>query len=338
MSKALVHPAVRPLTEPAVYAPPALICGLLVLLWLLTGAGYFWPMWPAFGVVFAGGLFVAVRWGRRQPREGRRLALHGAVSTALSVAIILIWGMSHAHGGFWPVWPIVSLAMLFGLHWAARLPRRSLEVRVDELTRTRSGALDVQASELRRIERDLHDGAQARLVALSMQLGRAEERLANSGEGGSDIAALVKRAREEAAAAITELRDLARGIAPPVLADRGLEAALAALANSTPMHVTLSVDVPQRPASSVESAAYFVVAEALANAGKHAHADWLDIRIARIGQRLELEVKDDGVGGADPSGSGLVGLRRRVEALDGKLEINSPLGGPTTVYAELPCA
>jgi signal transduction histidine kinase len=104
------------------------------------------------------------------------------------------------------------------------------------------------------------------------------------------------------------------------------------------MHVTLSVDVPQRPASAVESAAYFVAAEALANAGKHSHADWLDIRIARIGHRLELEIKDDGVGGANPNGSGLVGLRRRVEALDGSLEVTSPAGGPTTVYAELPCA
>jgi signal transduction histidine kinase len=104
------------------------------------------------------------------------------------------------------------------------------------------------------------------------------------------------------------------------------------------MHVALSVDVPQRPAAPVESAAYFVAAEALANAAKHAHADWLDIRIARVGNRLELEVKDDGVGGADPNGSGLVGLRRRVEALDGRLQITSPPGGPTTVYAELPCA
>jgi signal transduction histidine kinase len=168
-----------------------------------------------------------------------------------------------------------------------------------------------------------------------MSLGMAEQKLADDPEQAGELLA---EAREGAEQALRELRDLARGIHPPVLADRGLEAALAALANSTPMHVTLSVDVPQRPASSVESAAYFVVAEALANAGKHAHADWLDIRIARIGQRLELEVKDDGVGGADPSGSGLVGLRRRVEALDGKLEINSPLGGPTTVYAELPCA
>ncbi len=123
-----------------------------------------------------------------------------------------------------------------------------------------------------------------------------------------------------------------------MLADRGLEAAIGALANSTPMHVALSVDVPQRPSSAVESAAYFVAAESLANAAKHAKADWLDIRIAQVGRQLELEITDDGIGGADPNGSGLMGLRRRVEALDGTLQVTSPPGGPTTVYAELPCA
>jgi signal transduction histidine kinase len=334
MSKALAHPAVRPLTEPAVYAPPAMICGLLVILWLLTGAGYLWPMWPAFGVAFAAGLFVAVRWGRQQPREVRRLALQGAVSTVLSGAIILIWLMSGAHGGFWPAWPIVSLAMLVGLHWAARLPRRrSLEVRVDELTRTRSGALDVQASELRRIERDLHDGAQARLVALSMQLGRAEERLADNPES----AELVRRAREEATAAIGELRDLARGIAPPVLADRGLAAAVQSLADRAGASVTVNAEIPRRPPPVVETAAYFVVAEALTNAAKHAPEAAVRITLWAEHGELGIVVADDGLGGADPLGGGLTGLRQRVEALDGWLEVSSRVGEGTTVRASLPC-
>jgi signal transduction histidine kinase len=207
--------------------------------------------------------------------------------------------------------------------------------RIETLTASRAGAVDVQDSELRRIERDLHDGAQARLVALGMSLGMAEQKLAEDPERAGRLLAEARAGAEEA---LRELRDLARGIHPPVLADRGLEAALTALANSTPMHVTLSVDVPQRPASAVESAAYFVAAESLANAAKHARADWVDIRIARIGHKLEVEIRDDGVGGADPAGSGLTGLRRRVEALDGRLTITSPPGGPTSIHAELPCA
>jgi signal transduction histidine kinase len=168
-----------------------------------------------------------------------------------------------------------------------------------------------------------------------MSLGMAEQKLADDPERAGELLA---EARAGAEQALRELRDLARGIHPPVLADRGLEAALQALANATPLHVSLAVDVRQRPAPPVESAAYFVAAEALANAGKHAHADWVDIRIARVGPRLEVEIRDDGQGGADASGGGLTGLRRRVEALDGTLQVFSPPGGPTTVYAELPCA
>ncbi|MBV9413478.1 MAG: sensor histidine kinase, partial [Solirubrobacterales bacterium] len=137
--------------------------------------------------------------------------------------------------------------------------------------------------------------------------------------------------------ALRELRDLARGIHPPVLADRGLEAALASLASTTPLRVGLSVDVSPRPAPAVESAAYFVAAECLANAVKHARAQRVDIDIVRLGDVIKLEVRDDGHGGADPEGSGLRGLRRRVEALDGRLSVTSPGGGPTIIRAELPC-
>ena len=148
---------------------------------------------------------------------------------------------------------------------------------------------------------------------------------------------LLAEARIGAEHALRELRDLARGIHPPVLADRGLEAALASLASSTPLPVGLSVDVVPRPAPAVESATYFVAAEALANAVKHARAQRVDITIVRRGDAIELEVRDDGSGGADPDGSGLRGLRRRVEALDGRLSVSSPRGGPTTIRAELPC-
>jgi signal transduction histidine kinase len=333
MSKALAHPAVRSLTEPAVYAPPALLVGLLVILWLLTGAGYFWPMWPGWAILFGAGLFVAVRWGLQRPADERRLAVKSAIAITVSVALVAIWAMAGG-GYFWPVWPILSLAVTFGARWALRLPRRrSLEVRVDELTRTRSGALDVQASELRRIERDLHDGAQARLVALSMQLGRAEERLTDHPE----TAELVRRAREEAAAAIGELRDLARGIAPPVLADRGLAAAVQSLADRAGASVTVNAEIPRRPPPVVETAAYFVVAEALTNAAKHAPEAAVRITLWAEHGELGIVVADDGLGGADPLGGGLNGLRQRVEALDGWLKVSSPVGEGTTVRASLPC-
>jgi signal transduction histidine kinase len=207
--------------------------------------------------------------------------------------------------------------------------------RIETLETTRAGAVDVQDSELRRIERDLHDGAQARLVALGMSLGMAEQKLAEDPKLAGELLA---EARAGAEHALRELRDLARGIHPPVLTDRGLEAALASLASTTPLPVELSVDVVARPAPAVESAAYFVAAEALANAVKHAGAEHVDIEIARLGDTLELEVRDDGTGGADPGGAGLRGLRRRVEALDGTLTIISPRGGPTAIRAELPCA
>jgi signal transduction histidine kinase len=214
-------------------------------------------------------------------------------------------------------------------------PRRAeLTERIETLETTRAGAVDAQETELRRIERDLHDGAQARLVALGMNLGMAEQKLAEDPKRAGELLA---EARLGAEHALRELRDLARGIHPPVLADRGLEAALDSLASSTPLRVVVSVHVAPRPAPAVESAAYFVAAEALANAAKHARARQVDIRIARLADVLELEVRDDGDGGANPDGAGLRGLRRRIEALDGTLSVISPRGGPTTIRAEFPC-
>ncbi len=316
----------------AAMTPPAIAVAGFVVIWALTSRGYFWPMWPALAVAAGAGGQAVWRLTADRPTVGdRRLRRATGLAGVLSLALIAIWAMSGG-GYFWPVWTILVLAGLLGLRWTRR-PDESLEVRVDELTRTRSGALDVQASELRRIERDLHDGAQARLVALSMQLGRAEERLADHPES----AALVKRAREEAAAAIGELRDLARGIAPPVLADRGLAAAVQSLADRAGSSVTVNAEITRRPPPVVETAAYFVVAEALTNAAKHAPGAAVRITLWAEHGELGIVVADDGLGGADPLGGGLTGLRQRVEALDGWLEVSSPVGEGTTVRASLPC-
>jgi signal transduction histidine kinase len=201
---------------------------------------------------------------------------------------------------------------------------------------TRTAAVDAAETERRRIERDLHDGAQQRLVALAADLGAARERLAVDAEGGRE---LVASAHEEAKAALKEIRDLVRGIHPVILEDRGLDAALSAVVARSSVPVTLDVDMAQRPPAPVESAAYFVVSEALTNVTRHAHATRAWVSIARAGDRLVVEVRDDGIGGADAdAGSGLQGLRDRVAALKGWMSVISPPGGPTTITVELPCA
>lgn len=322
-------------------ATDAAVVTLLLVIWAFTGLGYFWPVWVVMPLAALLGGHAWLYQVAENPGLVRRLRGSTSLAATAGLAAILwlftvgVWAAGGA-GYFWPIWPLLGLAIVVAAQTAATLLAvpQQLSERIESLTASRAGAVNVQESELRRIERDLHDGAQARLVALGMSLGMAEQKLTEDPERAG---ALLAEARAGAEAALRELRDLARGIHPPVLTDRGLEAAISALANSTHMHVALAVDVPQRPSSTVESAAYFVVAEALANAVKHSGSDWLDIRIATVGRHLELEIRDDGGGGADPNGSGLVGLRHRVEALDGRLEITSPPGGPTTVYAELPC-
>jgi signal transduction histidine kinase len=211
-----------------------------------------------------------------------------------------------------------------------------LTSRVQRLSETRTDAVDTAAAELRRVERDLHDGAQARLVALGMSL-RAAERLFETSPGAA--LAMVGEAREMSSRALTELRDLVRGIHPPVLADRGLGDAVRALALETPVTTRLDIDLPGRLAEPVESAAYFAVAEVLANAVKHAQARIVEIHMRHNGDALRIAVTDDGIGGADPAkGSGLRGVERRLGTFDGILAVNSPLGGPTIVVIEVPCA
>jgi signal transduction histidine kinase len=204
------------------------------------------------------------------------------------------------------------------------------------LTESRAAAVDLAAEDRRRIERDLHDGVQQRLVSLAMDLGRAREKL-DTDPGGAK--ALVAEAHEEAKLAIGEVRDLARGIHPAVLSDRGLDAALSALAARSTVPVEVHVDVTVRPPASVEAAAYFVVSEALTNVAKHAGASEAVVTVRRSRDRLTVQVQDDGIGGASlVHGSGLAGLRDRVRALDGELHLLSPEGGPTVLMVEIPCA
>jgi signal transduction histidine kinase len=318
------------------------VAGLLAtIVWALVGPDHYWPVWIWFGLGTAVAVHVALRWSLTVEGGGpRAVAVIGSLSAVHDVAMLCLWGLTGG-GLFWPVFSWVATAaitlVLAMIVWRDRLfgtgHAERLTERVDQLTRTRRGALDVQAAELRRIERDLHDGAQARLVAMSMQLGRAEERL----DDNPEVAELVRRARGEATAAIRELRDLARGIAPPVLADRGLVAAVQALATRSAIPVTVEARSPDRPPPVVETAAYFVAAEAITNVAKHAPGASARVVLENRGDRLELTVADDGPGGANPKGAGLTGLRHRVEALDGTLTVADRPEGGTLVHVELPC-
>jgi len=317
-----------------------LIVFVMVVIWIATGFGdYFWPIWVWFGLMVPIALQYAIRRAGKGPRQWRALNTHASLSCVAGGILTFIWAVTGF--GFWLFWPLFGMVAALGLHglstvwWRALHPVREKELseRVDVLTRTRRGALDAQAAELRRIERDLHDGAQARLVALSMQLGRAEDRL----EEHPEAAELVRNARVEASNAIKELRDLARGIAPPVLADRGLPAAVVSLGERSALPVTVSARLNRRLSPVVESAAYFVVAESLTNAAKYGNGAAAKVSLFEESGRLVVEIDDEGPGGADPQGSGLSGLRNRVEALDGILVVVSNPGEGTTVHAELPC-
>ncbi len=229
----------------------------------------------------------------------------------------------------------LTRAMGYGLGAFGRgLLAPSERRRVMELERTRAGAVDAQAAELQRIERDLHDGAQARLVALAMDLGMAQEKFESDPQAAQQ---LISGAHSEAKRALVELRNLSRGIYPAILTDRGLGPALSSIAARNPVEVALDVEVEQRLPAATEAAAYFVTVEALTNVAKHSGAEHARVRIARRGETLQVEVADDGEGGADPGGAGLTGLRQRVEALDGRLAVQSGELG-TTIRAELPCA
>jgi signal transduction histidine kinase len=214
--------------------------------------------------------------------------------------------------------------------------RRALSVRVEELEHSRAVVTDAADAERRRIGRDLHDGAQQHLVAMIMELARAKARL--SADDTDAVRALVDRAHAQAQTALVELRNLVRGVHPPVLSERGLDAALPGLAALCPVPVELDIHLDTRPPVTVESIAYFVVAEALTNVAKHARATNVRVAVTRPHHHLLITISDDGVGGADPTGAGLTGMAGRITAVDGRLSIDSPAGGPTTITARLPCA
>jgi signal transduction histidine kinase len=247
-----------------------------------------------------------------------------ALPVSVVAAYLGVVGLSRAHA-----------ALGRGLLGPSR--RARLAERVEELTESRSRAVQAALAERRRIERDLHDGAQQRLVSLAMELGMAKEKMAGDPEAARK---LLEEAHGEAKRALAEIRDLVRGIHPAVLSDRGLDAAISALAGRCPVPVVVSVELDGRPSEAVETTAYFVVAEALANVARHSGASEANVAVWRERnphERLVVEVTDDGKGGADPrSGTGLAGLADRLAALDGRLFVDSPPGGPTYVRAELP--
>jgi signal transduction histidine kinase len=236
---------------------------------------------------------------------------------------------------WWATPPLLRADARLARWLLAPTERSRLASRVRQLAETRADTVDSQAAELRRIERDLHDGVQARLVSLGMNLGMADELV---GDDPGAARELLAEARQTTSQALAELREVVRGIHPPVLADRGLGGAVQALALASPLPTEVEIDLPARLPAPVESAAYFAVAETLTNVIKHSQAGRSWVRLRHADGKLAMEVGDDGKGGADPSdGTGLRGIQRRLAAFDGTLVVTSPPGGPTVVTMELPC-
>jgi signal transduction histidine kinase len=312
-----------------------------IIAWAATGGGSFWPRWVLFGWGTALAAQLALRAGLRAPTpRGRWLGAHWRLSAVLAPLEIVIWLLIDTPQPFWPGWAILGIAIALGVHilvQRALPPSREKELaqRVDVLTRSRRGVVDVQSAELKRIERDLHDGAQARIVSLAMNLGLAEQLAQRDPDAATE---LISEARQSALTALDELRTVMSGIQPPVLNDRGLAGAVQALALDLSVLTTVTADLPGRPAVPVESAAYLAVAECLANVAKHSQARRAWVTLGYAHGRLSATVGDNGVGGADASrGTGLAGVARRLEVFDGTITIHSPPGGPTEVTLEIPC-
>ena len=283
------------------------------------------------------GIALAAFWPRHLPLPSpyTESVRYGAIYVSSHTMAIAagLEGLAITGLGLWLVPRAVDdrTRALFRLASDADLARR-----VTRLTRSRADAVDSAAVQLRRLERDLNNGAQARLVAVGMSLHAAELLIPTSPQGAIE---LITEARQTSAKVLDELRSLVRGICPPVLADRGLADAIRALALDTPLRTEVEADLPGRPGPAVETACYFAVAEALTNAVKHAQARQAQIRIWHADGSLRITVIDDGGGGADPAaGSGLRGLERRLGTFDGVLAVNSPAGGPTIIAIEVPCA
>ncbi|MFD6278258.1 sensor domain-containing protein [Streptomyces sp. NPDC060209] len=285
-------------------------------------------VYPLEGLVLAAGLWRVFEdstyWYGFVPVSSQ---MTGLAAAALGIAVF--------HVGLWATKPLLRTHFVLARSALAPAPGE-LAQRIDRLTETRHEAVDTAASELRRIERDLHDGAQARLVAMGMNLGTIEALIEKDPAQAKKLLAM---ARTSSAEALTELRDLVRGIHPPVLAERGLGDAVKALALRLPVTSEVTVELPGRAEAPVESAAYFAVSESLTNVVKHAGADriWVDVHHAE--GMLRISVTDNGKGGAAiGTGSGLSGIERRLGTFDGVLAVSSPAGGPTMVTMEIPCA
>jgi signal transduction histidine kinase len=303
----------------------------VVALWSATLFLLSVPVWTLLTGEVLGGLDVAAG---PMPALSRlsTLSAPAVAIVSLVAGLVLLPVSSFAAQGLMALHRQVVAVLLCDSGTAA------LEQRVETLEVSRKAVLDVEASELRRIERDLHDGAQQRLVMLTINLGLAADKMDSDPTAARD---LVVDARDQARLALAEIRSLVRGIAPSILMDRGLVPALSALAGQSPVPTVVLASLPagERASDAVERAAYFVVAEALANVAKHSRATRAEVHVRREGPLLVVEVRDDGRGGASllPAG-GLTGLAGRVEALDGRLTVHSPEGGPTAVRAEIPAA
>lgn len=301
--------------------------------------GDFWARWVWFAVALVFALYAAFWRGLKAAPGNVLFSLHLRLTVVLALMDITIWALAGA-GFFYPIWTISGYTILLGVHAIIRHRRRDsreqqLVRRVEVLTRTRRGAVDAQAAELQRIERDLHDGAQARMVSLAMNLGLAEQLAKRDPDAAVELMA---QARQSSLAALDELRTVMRGIQPPVLSDRGLVGAIQALALDLSVPTTVIADLPGQAAVPVESAVYLAVTECLANVVKHSHAKSAWVKLRYDTGRLSATVGDDGIGGADlDRGTGLAGVERRLEAFDGTIEVHSPTGGPTEVIMEIPC-
>ncbi|WP_329229078.1 sensor histidine kinase [Streptomyces canus] len=282
-------------------------------------------------------------------RDFRWMVAYYLYGALLALALPL-WPLGLVVDGVWAgalrrspvVLPLIVKLADTEARWSTVLlmpsPKATLARRVEELKETRADAIAAHEAELRRIERDLHDGAQANLVALSMRIGLAKRAYDRDPDAARK---LLDDAQDQAEQALTELRQVVRGIHPPILTDRGLVGAVRALASSSGLTVGVEdggLEAGTRAPAAVEAAAYFVVAESLTNVAKYSGADRAEVRLARTRRGLTVRVRDEGRGGADESaGSGLLGMRRRVAALDGTFEVTSPAGGPTVIDVELPC-
>ncbi|HEX2316678.1 MAG TPA: sensor domain-containing protein [Thermomonospora sp.] len=294
-----------------------------VAVWALTGALLLFPAFVAAegrGVVNFGVIFYETH----NPVTALPVSLLGAGMLVVALYVTRVLAVLHA----------VYASFLLGPS-KSQAERKRLQARAEHLQASRARGVDAAEAERRRIERDLHDGAQQRLLAVAMDIGRARAKLDDDPETAR---ALIEQAHAGTKEAISELRDLARGIYPAILTDRGLDPAISGLAARAPVPVLVEVDLPERPPAAVESIAYFIVAESLANIAKYARATQASVRITRETHWVVVEVTDNGVGGATahPDG-GLAGLADRAATIDGILTINSPVGGPTVIRADLPC-